>query len=159
MGIVEARDNFNLRQYKWDLRFMELASVIGSWSKDRTTKVGCVVVDITKNIIATGYNGLPRGCDDEVEERHDRESGTKYKWAEHGERNAIYAAARHGTSVEDCTVYSTLFPCADCARGIIQSGISCLVTHKPDMDNAKWGADFLVAKEMLAEAGVKVRYV
>lgn len=148
----------SMRQYKWDLRFMELAQLISAWSKDRTTKVGCVVVDIDKNVKATGYNGIPRGCNDDREERHDR-NGMKYKWAEHGERNAIYSAARRGESVEDCTIYSTFFPCADCARGIIQSGMRTLVTFKPDMSNLKWAQDFEVATQMLGEAGVRVRFV
>lgn len=156
--ILKLRDGFNARQLKWDYRFMEMAQLISTWSKDRTTKVGCVITDINRTVKATGYNGIPRGCSDEVEERHDR-NGPKYKWAEHGERNAIYSAARNGVTVEDCTLYTTMFPCADCARGIIQSGISTLVTFKPDMANDTWAQHFQAAMEMLHEAGVRVRYV
>lgn len=137
---------------------MEVAQLVSTWSKDRTTKVGCVVVSPDRDIKVTGYNGFPRGCDDNIEARHDR-NGDKYKWAEHAERNSVFAAARMGESLSGCSIYSTLFPCADCARAIIQSGISLLVTFEPDLSNEKWGQDFSIAINMLHEAGVRVRYV
>lgn len=148
---------------KWDARFMALASTVGMWSKDRSSKVGCVIVSPSRDIIATGYNGFPRGIDDDVEERHERPE--KYFWAEHSERNAIYAAAKMGHALDGATVYVTvaqgnpLFPCADCARAMIQAGIKRIVCQRPDYENPKWGPDFVRAYKMLTEAGVQVEHV
>jgi dCMP deaminase len=141
----------------WDERFMAVARDVASWSKDRSTKVGCVVVSPLRDIKATGYNGFPRGIDDQVEERHERPA--KYQWTEHAERNAIYAAARLGTSLDGCTMYVPWFPCVDCARAIIQAGIAELVAIEPDSNDPKWGADFKLARQMLLESSVELRYV
>jgi dCMP deaminase len=140
----------------WDRRFMELARHIATWSKDRSTKVGVVIVGLDNDVRATGYNGFPRGIDDDVEDRHDRPH--KYRWTEHAERNAIYNAARAGVPLAGCRMYLPWFPCMDCARAIVQSGIDELVALEPDVTHATWGEDFLYALELLTEAGVKVRW-
>jgi dCMP deaminase len=140
----------------WDTRFMRLAEHIGTWSKDRSTRVGCVIVGPNREIRSTGYNGFPRDIDDTAEERHARPA--KYKWTEHAERNAIYNAARIGVSIQGCTMYVPWFPCMDCARGILQSGISGLVAYRPDMNDPKWGEDFKLAMVLFNEAGVTVRW-
>src|SRR2546421_12647437 len=70
----------------WDGRFMELARHVGTWSKDRSRQVGCVVVGPDNSVRAIGFNGFPRGLDDENEHRHQRPA--KYLWTEHAERNA-----------------------------------------------------------------------
>lgn len=151
------------QQPKWDKRFMELAAAVGMWSKDRSTKVGCVIVSPDRDIIATGYNGFPRGINDDLDARHERPE--KYFWAEHSERNAIFAAARMGHALDGATVYVTvadgnpLFPCADCARAMIQAGIIRIVAQRPDFDNPKWGPDFHRAVDMLKEAGVTVDFL
>ena len=80
----------------WDSRFMDLARHVGAWSKDRSRQVGCVVVGSDNSVRALGFNGFPRGLDDEKEQRHQRPA--KYLWTEHAERNAIYSAARNGVS-------------------------------------------------------------
>lgn len=140
---------------KWDNRFLELASHISLWSKDDSTKVGAVIVDDVRNVRSTGYNGFVRNISDDVPERSVRPQ--KYFWAEHAERNAIYAAARHGLSVDGCTLYCTRSPCADCARAIIQSGIKRVVyPHGADAPTPGLNETFVVALEMLKEAGVKV---
>jgi len=141
---------------EWDARFLELATNVSSWSKDRSTGTGAIIVDGFRDIVSIGYNGFPRGCDDEVEERHERPA--KYMYTEHAERNAIYNCARKGVSTDGCTMYLMWYPCADCARAIIQSGISRLVCYPPDMDNAKWGEDFIVAQDLLDESTVIVDY-
>jgi dCMP deaminase len=140
----------------WDSRFMRLAEHIGSWSKDRSTKVGCVIVGPNREIRSTGYNGFPRGLDDAPEERHVRPA--KYKWTEHAERNAIYNAARVGVSIEGCTMYLPWFPCMDCARAILQSGISVLVAYRPDLNQLQWGDDFRLALTLFEEAGITLRW-
>jgi dCMP deaminase len=140
----------------WDLRFMRLAEHIGTWSKDRSTRVGCIIVGPNREIRSTGYNGFPRGVDDAPEERHVRPA--KYKWTEHAERNAIYNAARIGVPIDGCTMYVPWFPCMDCARAILQSGISVLVAYRPDVNDPKWGEDFQLAMILFNEAGVTVRW-
>jgi len=140
----------------WDLRFMRLAEHIGSWSKDRSTRVGCVIVGPDRIIRSIGYNGFPRGIDDHFEERHERPA--KYKWTEHAERNAIYNAARIGVSIDGCTMYVPWFPCMDCARAIVQSGISTFVGYQPDVKHPQWGNDFELALQLFEEAGITLRW-
>ena len=90
------------RQKRWDRRFLELAKMFGTWSKDRSAGTGCVIVGPDRLLRASGYNGFVRGIDDEILERHERPA--KYSWAEHAERNAIYNAARLGIALDGCTV-------------------------------------------------------
>lgn len=142
---------------KWDRRFLSLAVFVGRWSKDRSTGVGCIIVDENRNVRAVGYNGFPHGADDDVEDRHLRP--TKYFWTEHAERNAIYSAAQTGTSVHGCTMYLPWFPCMDCARAIVQSGISRLVAYQPDLKDETWGEQFSLAIELFQETGVHVDFV
>jgi dCMP deaminase len=141
----------------WDSRWLALANEIGNWSKDRSTKVGCVIVGSHNQLLTAGYNGFPRGVDDDSDERHERPA--KYLWTEHAERNAIYNAARHGIALQGAAIYLPWFPCAACARAIAQVGITSLVAIRPDMDYRDWGKDFRVAEEMLKESGVNIRYV
>src|SRR5260370_34651295 len=104
---------------------MDLAREIARWSKDRSGGVGCVIVGPDNEVRSTGFNGFPRGVNDEVESRHERPA--KYKWTEHAERNAIYNAARVGIPIEGCRIYLPWFPCMECARAIIQTGIVELI--------------------------------
>lgn len=138
----------------WDKRFLNLAKHVAEWSKDRSTGVGAVIVDPkTRTVVSLGYNGFPRGIDDDVEERHERPK--KYLWTEHAERNAIYQASR---SLRGCTLYTPLFPCADCARAIIQSGITRVVTVRPEDEYIeRWGEQFSVAQEMFSEVSIDIK--
>lgn len=142
--------------HEWNIRFMNLAKMIATWSKDTSTKVGCVIIGPDKEIRSTGYNGFPRGVDDTVAERKERPA--KYKFTEHAERNAIYNASLFGASVKDCVMYVTLPPCVDCARGIIQSGIREVIYL--DMPNDKsqkipgWRDDLAISFAMFDEAKV-----
>lgn len=144
---------------KWDKRFMRLAREVASWSKDRSTKVGCVVIEPgTRAIVSVGYNGIPRGVDDDDEKRHQRP--TKYFWFEHAERNAVFNAAMRGTTLRGCTIYVTMYPCADCARAIIQSGISKLVCPAPDFEvRGDWADSWRIASKMFGEAKVFVGHI
>jgi dCMP deaminase len=144
---------------KWDERFMLLAHHIAEWSKERGRRVGAVIVGPDKEIRSTGFNGLPRGVNDDLEERHSRETGAKYIWSSHAERNAIYNAARIGIPLKGCTMYVPWFPCVDCAKAIIQSGISELVAYEPDAHDPKWSSEFVIVSQMLGEAGVIVRHI
>ena len=143
----------------WDQKFIKLAQHIASWSKDRTTKVGAVVIGADNEIRATGYNGIPRGVRDDVEARYSRETKEKYLWFAHAERNAIYNAARIGVPLKGCRIYSTLYPCVDCVIALIQSGIVELITTKPNFNDPQWGESYKRAKVMLEEAEIKVRFL
>lgn len=146
-------------QNKWHSRFMGLCDHISKWSEDPHFIVGCVIVGSGNVVLATGYNGLPRKVKSHDAHRFDRKSGEKFFWFEHGERNALYNAARVGTSVEGATLYVNRFPCADCSRAVIQSGITVLVCPPiPEADGAL-DHSFQVGSTMLIEAGVEVIHV
>lgn len=140
----------------WDRRFMDLARLVGGWSKDRSTQVGCVIVGPRNEVRSIGYNGFPRGAKDDADHRHERP--LKYKWTEHAERNALYNALLSGASVTGCRMYLPWFPCMDCARAIAQAGIAELVAHEPDISDEKWGEDFREALQLFEECGVQVRF-
>lgn len=141
----------------WDARFMDLAIHISAWSKDRSRQVACVIVAADNSVRAIGFNGFPRGLNDEDEIRHSRPS--KYLWTEHAERNAIYVAARNGIPLDGCRMYLPWFPCVDCARAIVQAGLLEVISRQPDFSDVRWGEDFKVAVELLKEAGVVVRFI
>ena len=141
----------------WTRRFMGLCDEVASWSEDRDFHVGCVIVGPEgREIRATGYNGLPRGVSAADDRRFDRASGEKFYWFEHAERNAVYNAAQSGVSLRGCTAYVNRFPCADCGRALIQSGIVRLVAPPiPEADGAL-DYSFQVSMQMLREAGLTV---
>ena len=141
----------------WDSKFVGLANHISTWSKDRSTKVGAVVVNERNKVVSLGYNGFPIGFNDNIDERHNRPQ--KYDYTEHAERNAIYSAAELGVSLVNCTIYLNWFPCPDCARAVIQSGIKTVVCYRQDMDNPRWKDGFDKSNEMLKECGVCIRFV
>lgn len=141
----------------FDQYFVDLARAVSTRSKDRSTKVGCVIVGPDNEIRSTGYNGFPRGINDDTPERHERPE--KYLWTEHAERNAIYSAARVGIPLKGCRAYLPWFPCMDCARALVQSGIVELIATKPDLNDPKWGEDFKRVGTLFAEAGVALRFV
>lgn len=146
-------------QSTWDQRFLTLANTIAGWSEDRDFHVGAVIVGPNQEIRATGYNGLPRGVSSDDPARFDRASGEKFFWFEHAERNAIYNAARVGVASNGCTIYINRYPCADCARAIIQCGIKRIVCpSKPEYDGAL-DASFDASEIMLGETGVTLGYV
>ena len=122
----------------WTDYFYNIAQQVKEKSKDERTKVGAVIVGKDKEIVSTGYNSFPRGIVDNKPERQERPE--KYFWFEHAERNAIYNAARIGVSTKGCTMYLTCgIPCADCARGIINAGISRIfVTRAQGPSSQKW---------------------
>ena len=147
---------------KWDNRFIDLAKHIASWSKDRSTQVGAVAVGSLREIKSVGYNGFPRGVDDDIEERHERPA--KYSFTEHAERNLIYNATLNGISLNGTTLYVTHFPCPDCARGVIQSGITRVYWAEDSSEEAKQFRERtyksqLLSLEMLKEAEVACFFI
>ena len=134
---------------KWDLRFIEMARNAASWSKDPSTKVGAIIVDDDKRVISVGYNGFPKGVNDD-ERLDNREE--KYKMIVHAERNALLFA---NADVKDCHIYTYPFlPCSVCAGMIIQAGIKRVVSVKND--NFRWQQDFKVSRQMFKEAEIYV---
>lgn len=143
----------------WERRWMALSQLIATWSKDRGRKVGAVIVGPDNEIRSTGFNGIPRGVNDDLEDRHDAASGEKYLWVSHAERNAIYNAALLGVSTKGCTLYVPWYPCIECAKAIVQSGIARLVCFEPDLTDRNWGRDFEKSLVILREGGVETRLV
>ena len=138
------------------LKFLPDAWAAAGRSKDRSTKVGAVVLDDDLNLRISGYNGMPRGINDDVELRHQRP--TKYLWTSHAEENCVAQAARIGVSLKGCTILLTsLFPCTTCARLIIQAGIVRVMAPRANATD-RWDEQAAVALEMLREAGVEVIY-
>jgi dCMP deaminase len=138
----------------WNEYFMNLAEAVALKSKDQSTKLGTVIVGPDHEIRATGYNSFPRGINDDVPERQERPE--KYKYFEHSERNAVYNAARHGVSLDDCVLYCTWPPCTDCARAIIQVGISRIVLKSFDIPS-RWVVDMTTSITMLKEAVIPIQ--
>jgi len=141
----------------WDTRWMSVAKLVSEWSKDRSRKCGAVIVDSRNVLVSLGWNGFPRGVNDDCDERHTRPA--KYLWTEHAERNAIYNASANGHPTKGCTMYLPWYPCADCARAIIQSGITEIVGIEPDWNDLTYSADFAVVREMLIESDVACRFI
>lgn len=144
--------------------YLGMALAAAQASKDRSRKVGAVIIGQEGEVRSTGYNGFPRGVDDDIEARHERPA--KYHWTEHAERNAIYQAARVGTplrgSILVCVAEGDgIGVCSDCARGIIQAGIKMVIFAKTerkvlDIEQRAWPMeDLSIALAMFAEAGVE----
>ncbi len=157
---------FNMNRPDWDQLYITMCYLVGMRSKDQHTHVGSVIVDSDNVLVSTGYNSLPRGIDiDRDAKRLSRDDGEKYYWVEHAERNAIYNAARRGTVLKGCKLYVPWTPCTDCARAIIQTGISEVIIHQNGQDfydettNSKWVESYKKVANMFLEAGVKVRYI
>ena len=135
----------------WNKRFLDLCEHVATWSKDPSTKLGSVIVDDKKRILSVGYNGFPRGVTDHEERYNDRP--TKYLFVAHAERNALDNAPM---MVDNCTMYVTLLPCNECAKSIIQKGITKVVTYLPTREDVfNWN----ITLTMFKEAGVDVVYV
>ena len=136
----------------WDEYFMGIAMLAARRSKDPSTQVGACIVSPDNIIISTGYNGMPKGCsDDEFPwERDGADNDTKYPYVVHAELNAILNA--NGRDLRGSRIYVALFPCNECAKAIIQSGVKEVLylsdKYKDTMGN-------LASKRMLDAAGVK----
>lgn len=140
---------------KWAGRLLKMARDIASWSKDDSTKVGAVITTMDGSPISWGFNGMPKGIDDNVPERHIRPE--KYKWMCHAERNAMDLASR--ANLDDCVMFVTFSPCSQCAQSIIQRGIKTVVVDSEftvDKVPERWQDDMKIAIEMLNEAGVTI---
>lgn len=138
----------------WDDYFMGVALLAAERSKDPSTQVGACIVDADKTILSTGYNGFPKGCaDNEYPWNRDESLGeTKYPYVVHAELNAILNS--QGKSLKGATIYVGLFPCNECTKAIIQSGIKEVIYLS---DKYATTPATLASKKMLASAGVITR--
>ncbi len=140
----------------WDEYFMGIALLSCERSKDPNTKVGACIVDENKKVVSIGYNGMPSGCD-ESQLSWNRGEGldSKYLYVCHAEFNAILNT-RNGTSaLRGCTLYVTLFPCNECTKAIIQTGIKEIVYISNKYEDT---VGVQASKRMLLLAGVKIRH-
>lgn len=135
----------------WDEYFMGVAMLSAMRSKDPNTQVGACIVDKDNKILSMGYNGFPKGCSDDTFPwaREGELAETKYAYVTHGELNAILNY--RGGSLEGTKLYVTLFPCNECAKAIIQTGIRTVVYAGDKYDGT--AANF-AAKKMFQAAGV-----
>lgn len=137
----------------WDEYFMGVSILSGRRSKDPSTQVGACIIDEDKRIVATGYNGAPRGIDDEdfPWSREGDFLDTKYAYVCHAELNAILNSSKE--SLKNCTIYVALFPCNECAKSIIQSGIKKVVYLS---DKYMEVPAFIASRKILGMANVEL---
>ena len=140
---------------KWDQRYLELAQHISEWSKDPSTKIGAVAIGDHGQVLSQGYNGFPRGINDDDFRLAVRE--VKYKYIVHAEMNAIYNASFNGVSLAGSTMYVHGLPCcSECAKGLIQVGVKRIVMGVKDIP-AKWQESWQLSKSMFEEAEVEIK--
>ncbi|TNF06535.1 MAG: dCMP deaminase family protein [Bacillota bacterium] len=139
----------------WDQYFMGVAKLSALRSKDPNTQVGACIINQDKRIVGIGYNGLPRGCADDVFpwKSEGEYIDTKYPYVVHAEANAILNATQN---LKGSTIYVTLFPCNECAKLIIQSGIKEIVFES---DKYKDSEHFAAAMKMFKAANINLRKV
>lgn len=141
----------------WDEYFMGIALLSAYRSKDPGTQVGACIVNAANKIMSVGYNGMPRGCDDDVfpwERAGDGELDTKYPYVCHAELNAILNNA--GGSLTGCKMYVALFPCNECAKAVIQCGIKEVLYLS---DKYADTPAVIASKRMFDAAGVAYRQI
>lgn len=135
---------------KWDERFLRMAGEVATWSKDPSTKVGCVIVRPDLTVSGLGFNGFPSGMCDHEELYNDRE--VKYTRTIHAEVNAVL----NSQGTVDCTAYVTAPPCTSCALILIQSGIRRVVCRGPSEDLlSRWGESILKTKGFFDEVEIE----
>jgi dCMP deaminase len=140
----------------WDEYFMGVALLSGKRSKDPNTQVGACIVNTQNKIVGAGYNGLPMGCNDEEFpwEKNGDFLNTKYPYVCHAELNAILNNI--GMDLTGCRIYTALFPCNECSKAIIQSGIKEVIFLSDKYDGSEVS---IASKRMLDTAGVAYRKV
>ncbi len=135
---------------EWHVRFLDMANLAASWSKDPDRKVGAVIVDGNRRVVAMGYNGFPRGVTD-LKTRM-KSVDEKLALSVHAELNAILNAT---TSVAGCILYVNSFPCHECAKAIVQAGLGLVVAPQP-RGGSSWQESWKWSTEILSEGGVSV---
>ncbi len=145
-----------MAKISWDTYFMGVAKLSSLRSKDPNTQVGACIVNPMNRIVGVGYNGLPYGCDDSQypwDKREGNLNETKYPYVVHAELNAILNST---TSLQGCRIYVSLFPCHECVKAIIQSGIKEII-YADDKYNGT--PSDMAAKRMLKSANIITRKI
>lgn len=137
----------------WDECFMQMADLIAQRSKDPSTQVGAVIVNQNNVVVGMGYNGWPRGIEaDELPwEREGELDETKYAYVVHAEVNAIYNS---NAQTKDCKIYVKLFPCNECAKAIIQNGITEVIYEDDKYHDLP---AFRASRKLFEKADIKTR--
>lgn len=144
----------NKANINWDEYFMGMALLSANRSKDPNTKVGACIVDPDHKVVSNGYNGMPAGIDEtKISWNKGEGLDSKYLYVCHAEFNAILNT-RDGSQLKGCTLYVTLFPCNECTKAIIQTGIKEVVYIDDKYHDV---TEFKASRLMLELAGVKVR--
>jgi dCMP deaminase len=139
----------------WAQRFLRLAEEVASWSKDPKGGVGAVLVDGRKRVIGLGFNGFPDRIPDDPDLLDDPDA--KLPRMIHAEVNAVLNAT---TSVHGATLFTTLAPCAECAKLIIQAGVVAVYRRPhPEHRHRRWAESFELAETILKEAGVEIEAI
>lgn len=134
-------------------KYLDVANAVAGLSKDASTRVGALVLAADRSVRSVGYNGAPRGCSADEDERSERPE--KYYWFSHAELNAITNAARCGTPLEGCTLIVTHPPCMDCARAIVQAGIKEVWAVQPSEEFfERWEGHIERTGRLFQECGV-----
>ena len=147
------------KELKWDNRFMDMAEMISTWSKDPSSKIGAVAVNDERRILATGYNGFPKGIADTEERLNNKDE--KYPRIIHAEMNALMNALYSGVSLKDATLYVYGLPvCPSCSKCVIQAGVKRVVIPATKTDKGNWQQVWEEQSlPMYKEAGVIVKYI
>ena len=150
------KDIFTLSS-KWDYRFLDLAQLISTWSKDPSKQIGAVAIGDKRQILAQGYSGFPRGVIDSEDRYADRQR--KYELVVHAEMNVIYNASYNGVSLDGSTLYVHGLPvCSECAKAVIQVGITNVIMRK-QVPEERWLDSWMRTKAMFKEAGVYYGFI
>ena len=138
------------------VKYMEIVDATAKLSKDASTKVGALILGPSFEVRSIGYNGAPRGCSADEDNRNQRPE--KLFWFSHAELNAITNAARVGTPLDGCFLLVTHPPCMDCARAIVQAGIKVVISREPSAEFMERWVDHTRRTQALFEE-CKVDYV
>lgn len=144
-------------ELKWKQRFLGLAREVSTWSKDPSKQIGAVIISEEFRVLATGYNGFPKGIEDNETRLTDRE--TKYKYIVHAEMNAIFNATHSGTSLKDSILFVWGLPvCSECAKGVIQSGVKHIVMPNGNVPQ-RWLDSFELSSKLFDESGLTYEFI
>lgn len=141
-------------QETWDRRWLSLTAMASAWGAPGGTGVASAIVAPPDRLVSLGVNGLPPGIAEHPERL--APEGERAFWCEHSERAALYQALANGAGVRGATVYSSMFPCADCMRGIILAGLTRVVVPAAAEPSAAYARSVAIAVRMAEEAGLTV---
>ena len=137
------------------IKYFKLAQHVAElFSKDPNTKVGAIAIaPDTLHVKSIGYNGFPRNLN---EEQNKWQRPEKYKYVVHAEANIICNATLNGICLQNSILVVTLFPCNECAKLIIQSGIKTIISKEPNLENSSWSESFKISYNMFNELGINI---